>query len=165
MGFRFHRSFKVMPGVRLNLSKSGPSVSIGGKGFHENFGPRGRRTTLSLPGTGISYVTTTTHHRRAPPNGYAVAFRQKGTSEDFYYFGADQEVHMTPDQCAPLNRAAATVVKERLEGMDPPAECRIVKLDMRARQQAEDTKNGLAALIGLVIGLAVFLAIVLAANA
>jgi uncharacterized protein DUF4236 len=55
MGWRFRHSFKVIPGVRLNLSKSGLSCSIGGAPFTMNLGPRGVYGTASLPGTGISY--------------------------------------------------------------------------------------------------------------
>ena len=55
MGWRFRHSFKVIPGVRLNLSKSGLSASIGGAPFTMNVGPRGVIGTASLPGTGISY--------------------------------------------------------------------------------------------------------------
>jgi hypothetical protein len=55
MGWRFRHSFKVIPGVRLNLSKSGLSASIGGAPFTLNVGPRGVYGTASLPGSGISF--------------------------------------------------------------------------------------------------------------
>ena len=55
MGWRFRQSFKIIPGVRLNLSKSGLSCSIGGAPVTLNVGPRGVYGTASLPGTGISY--------------------------------------------------------------------------------------------------------------
>ena len=55
MGWRFRQSFKVIPGVRLNLSKSGLSCSIGGAPLTMNIGPRGVYGTASIPGTGISY--------------------------------------------------------------------------------------------------------------
>lgn len=58
MGFRFYKSVKLLPGIRLNISKSGLSTSLGGPGATVNFGPRGVRQTLGLPGTGLSYVTT-----------------------------------------------------------------------------------------------------------
>ncbi|MCF8576947.1 DUF4236 domain-containing protein [Pseudomonas aeruginosa] len=32
MAIRFRKSIKVVPGVRLNISKSGVSTSVGGKG-------------------------------------------------------------------------------------------------------------------------------------
>jgi hypothetical protein len=56
MGFRFRRSFRVFPGLRLNLSKSGVSTSIGTRGAWFTIGPRGTRTTVGIPGTGLSYT-------------------------------------------------------------------------------------------------------------
>jgi hypothetical protein len=55
MGWRFRHSFKVIPGVRLNLSKSGLSASIGGAPFTLNVNPHGVYGTASIPGTGISF--------------------------------------------------------------------------------------------------------------
>jgi len=56
MGFRFRRSFKVAPGLRLNLSKSEMSTSVGRRGLWFTVGPRGTRTTVGIPGTGLSYT-------------------------------------------------------------------------------------------------------------
>ncbi len=55
MAWRFRKSFTVIPGLRLNLSKSGLSASIGGAPFTLNVGPHGLMGTASIPGTGISY--------------------------------------------------------------------------------------------------------------
>lgn len=55
MGWRFRRSVKLFPGVRLNFSKSGISTSLGRPGASINLGPKGTRYTAGLPGTGISY--------------------------------------------------------------------------------------------------------------
>lgn len=57
MGFRFSRRIRIAPGIRLNLSKSGISTSIGGRGAWLTFGRR-PRATISLPGTGLSYSQT-----------------------------------------------------------------------------------------------------------
>ncbi len=57
--FRFRRSFKVVPGVRLNLGKRSLSTSFGVKGAHYTTGSAGRRFTAGLPGTGLSYTTGT----------------------------------------------------------------------------------------------------------
>ena len=55
MGFRFHRSVRLAKGLRLNFSKSGASLSVGGPGATVNLGRRGPRATVGLPGTGLSY--------------------------------------------------------------------------------------------------------------
>lgn len=44
-----------MPGVRLNLSRSGPSVSLGARGLHYTVGMKGLRTTVGIPGSGLSW--------------------------------------------------------------------------------------------------------------
>jgi hypothetical protein len=71
MGFRFHRTVRLFPGFRLNLSKSGVSASVGTRGAWLTFGRNGTRTTVGLPGTGISYTTTSlaseTQNAVAPP--------------------------------------------------------------------------------------------------
>ncbi len=55
MGWRFRQSFTIVPGLRLNLSKSGLSASIGRAPFTLNVGPHGVMGTASIPGTGLSY--------------------------------------------------------------------------------------------------------------
>lgn len=59
MGFRFRRSLNLGGGFRLNLSKRGAGLSVGGKGFRVGVGPRGVRRTVSVPGTGMSWVSET----------------------------------------------------------------------------------------------------------
>jgi hypothetical protein len=56
MGFRFRRSIKLFPGMRLNLSKRGIGASVGFTGLHVSSGPSGSRVTTSIPGTGVSFV-------------------------------------------------------------------------------------------------------------
>jgi hypothetical protein len=56
MGFRFRRSFRVFPGLKVNLSKSGVSTSVGTRGAWFTIGPRGTRATVGIPGTGLSYT-------------------------------------------------------------------------------------------------------------
>ncbi|MGD0884909.1 MAG: DUF4236 domain-containing protein [Thermodesulfovibrionales bacterium] len=58
MGFRFFRRFRILPGITLNLSRSGPSVSIGPRGMKVTYGPKGKRQTVGLPGTGLFYTET-----------------------------------------------------------------------------------------------------------
>ncbi len=70
MGFRFRRAINLGGLARLNLAKSGPSVSVGGHGLRAGVGRRGLRLTAGIPGTGVYY--TTTHrphgaHRTANP--------------------------------------------------------------------------------------------------
>jgi hypothetical protein len=55
MGLRFRRRLRILPGLWLNVSKSGVSTSIGGHVATLNLSKRGKMTTLGLPGSGLSY--------------------------------------------------------------------------------------------------------------
>lgn len=66
MGWRFRRSVKLLPGVRLNFSNRGMSTSIGPTGATLNFSNRGTRATVGLPGTGVSYSALTSSRTTAP---------------------------------------------------------------------------------------------------
>lgn len=56
MGLRFSRRIGIAPGLRVNLSKSGVGLSVGRKGAWLTFGPRSKRATVGLPGTGLSWT-------------------------------------------------------------------------------------------------------------
>ena len=59
MGFRFRKSFKIAPGVRVNVGKKSIGISAGVKGARVSVNSSGRTTkTVSLPGTGLSYTKT-----------------------------------------------------------------------------------------------------------
>ena len=53
MGWRFRKSVKIAPGIRLNFSKSGISTSVGVKGARITFGPDGTYVNTGIPGTGL----------------------------------------------------------------------------------------------------------------
>ena len=57
MGMRFRKSFNYGP-VRINVSKHGLGTSVGVKGCRYTKTADGKkRTTVSIPGTGLSYVS------------------------------------------------------------------------------------------------------------
>ncbi|MCH7294086.1 DUF4236 domain-containing protein [Acinetobacter higginsii] len=56
MGFKFRKSLKIAPGVKLNITNKGvSSLSVGKNGARVNLGKKGVKTTAGLPGTGLSY--------------------------------------------------------------------------------------------------------------
>jgi len=73
--FRFWRRIKIAPGVTLNLSKSGGSLSFGPRGAKFTVGSRGKRATVGLPGTRLFYTSTF-------PSGKRTAHKE-GTSRDY----------------------------------------------------------------------------------
>lgn len=59
MRLRFRRSISLCKGVKLNIGKTGVSISAGIPGFRKTIHSSGRVTTsVGIPGTGIYYVDT-----------------------------------------------------------------------------------------------------------
>src|SRR5678815_1257806 len=52
---QFRRRIKIAPGVTINVSKGGLSLSLGTKGIHYTLGKRGSAVSVGLPGTGVYY--------------------------------------------------------------------------------------------------------------
>jgi hypothetical protein len=63
--WRLFRRKSVLPGVRVNLSKSGPSFSFGVRGAHVTVGRRGVTRTVGIPGTGVFYTSRSGRHTGA----------------------------------------------------------------------------------------------------
>jgi uncharacterized protein DUF4236 len=60
--FRFYRRVHIFPGLSVNVSKSGPSLTLGMRGAHVTLGPGGVRKTVGIPGTGIYYTSHSGYH-------------------------------------------------------------------------------------------------------
>lgn len=59
MGFKFRKSVKIAPGVKLNLNKKSAGITVGGKGAHYTVNSKGKRTTsVGVPGTGVYYSSS-----------------------------------------------------------------------------------------------------------
>jgi len=55
LAIRFRRTLRIAPGIRLNLSRSGISSSIGPRGASVTLSRRGTYANVGMPGTGISW--------------------------------------------------------------------------------------------------------------
>ena len=53
MAFRFRRTMKIAPGVRLNLTKTGASVRVGARGAGVTTGTSGTAVSAGIPGSGL----------------------------------------------------------------------------------------------------------------
>src|SRR5947199_10194405 len=62
MGLRFYRRVHLCPGLSLNVSRSGPSLTFGARGAHLTVGRTGVRKTVGIPGTGIYYTSRRGYH-------------------------------------------------------------------------------------------------------
>lgn len=59
MGLRMRKSITICKGVRVNVGKTGTSLSFGTRGLRQTIHSSGQRTSsIGIPGTGLSYVTT-----------------------------------------------------------------------------------------------------------
>lgn len=80
MGLYFRKRIKILPGVHMNVSKTGTSWSVGPRGAKVNIGKRGTYVTTGIPGTGIYSRTkvssnSTSNHKMQSNNidsGYEV---------------------------------------------------------------------------------------------
>jgi hypothetical protein len=62
MGLRFYKRMHLFPGVAVNVSRSGPSLTVGVRGAHVTVGRSGITRTVGLPGTGIYYTSHRGYH-------------------------------------------------------------------------------------------------------
>ena len=63
MPFRFFQRIRIAPGLTLNLSKGGVSVSAGPRGAKFTLGTSGTRATVGLPGSGLHYTVLNPHKK------------------------------------------------------------------------------------------------------
>jgi hypothetical protein len=84
MGLRFRKSVNLGGGFRVNLSKTGVGYSWGVKGLRVTRTAKGTtRTTASIPGTGISYVTETSGKRGRQANPFDEVGGETGKAPSF----------------------------------------------------------------------------------
>lgn len=55
MGLRFQKRIRLFKGLTLNLSKTGKSFSLGGRGASVNIRGDKMTGTVGVPGTGLSF--------------------------------------------------------------------------------------------------------------
>lgn len=97
MGLRFFRRVRVLPGVTVNLSKSGASMSFGVRGAHYTVGPRGRRVTVGVPGTGLYYTQVEGARRRGGTHA-AAAVAPAFAPADRLRLGLFRRMVTSPDE-------------------------------------------------------------------
>lgn len=68
MGFRIRKNLTLLPGLRVNLSKSGASLSVGKRGATINIGRKGARSTIGVPGSGVSYSSYEPYEKKSGQN-------------------------------------------------------------------------------------------------
>jgi tetratricopeptide (TPR) repeat protein len=97
MSFRFFKRVNIAPGMHVNLSKSGGSLSFGPRGAAVTVGARGVRATAGIPGTGMYYT------KQLPGRGRsrrAAGSRPQIPQRDRLTLGFFETVFASPDKLA-----------------------------------------------------------------
>lgn len=106
---RFRKSINICKGLRLNLSKSGVSATVGGKGLSLNLGANGVFLNTGIPGTGLydrkRIAGGTTSGRKAPKRGgVSVSRAEPAPVPDFMLsLDADGRVDVTDGSGRPFH--------------------------------------------------------------
>ena len=94
MSLRFRKSFKIAPGVKLNLNKKSTSVTFGGKGFHHTISSSGRKTTsVGIPGTGLYYQDVSTSSKKTTGSSDTGSSSNQYDNNDNNYNSGDKKHH------------------------------------------------------------------------
>lgn len=95
MPFRFFRRFRIAPGLTLNLSKRGASVSVGPRGARVTMGASGTRVTAGLTGTGLHYTVLNPHKKLNSSSNRSV--RTPSTAGKIPKLGWVKRLTLSPD--------------------------------------------------------------------
>lgn len=102
---RYRKTIKVCKGVKLNVSKSGFSVTTGGKGLSLNAGARGLYLNTGIPGTGL-------YDRTKIAGGSSTPSRAKNTSTAKP--SGSYDIHMDDDGLITISQNGRRILDEAL---------------------------------------------------
>ena len=144
MGFRFGRRIGILPGLKLNFSGSGVSLSAGVRGAHLNFGSRGTYASLGLPGTGLSYRQRIGGGRSSSASSQvteeqirSVGDRQNDEMAVKAFQEGTQSTSLSPDE------ARRYIADSRFKLLDPVTGRRLTPARLEAMIKANDLKEKL----------------------
>jgi hypothetical protein len=80
MGFRFQKRIRLFKGLTLNLSKTGTSWTIGGRGASVNLRDGNATGNVGIPGTGLSYRSRLTESANANSSETEAPIDDQGSS-------------------------------------------------------------------------------------
>jgi len=143
MGFRFSRRIKILPGVRVNFSARGASLSLGPRGASVNFSSRGTFLNTGIPGTGISHREriggsgggTTRHRALDRTKLYAAGDRANDDLIRQLEHGGTVEKRMSPEE------ARKYLEDPRIKFIDPKTGRKVSARQMEARIRTAETEK------------------------
>jgi hypothetical protein len=123
-GLRFQKRLTILPGLRINLSKSGVSASLCPRGADVNIGKDGVTANAGIPGTGISYRQKVSAGGGkwlgilAVVGGLAFwAFQHAGKIEKFFAPTAPQAATAVPQPASPPQATSHAGVNTAAPGL------------------------------------------------
>lgn len=119
MGLNFRKSITLFKGVKLNLSKGGPSLSFGRSGLRQSINLKGQgRTTIGIPGTGVYYTKNTNVKKLVKQGKEKIAelsVKKKGKTEEAAALPAAAAKGTKTTKAAAKAAPAAPAVNPELE--------------------------------------------------
>lgn len=107
---RFRKSFKLAPGIRMNLSGSGLSLTAGPRGASVNFGSRGTFLNAGIPGTGLSTRTQLTSGSKSPKRTTSAASGSQRLSVKIH---EDGQIGFLTEDGTPASESAIRAAKKQ----------------------------------------------------
>lgn len=153
MGLNFRKSISLIPGVKLNLSKGGASISGGVPGFRKSINTKGQvTTTASIPGTGIYYTDKKkigaakkkTEKEAAKEKKTKAAKEPKETKTKAAKQPAVQETPAPAAQAAPVTRTVPAYTPRQTASFAPPYSAAVPDLTKQVDENALKTIHKMA---------------------
>lgn len=139
MGWRYRRSVKICKGVKVNFSKTGASLTLGGPGHSVNISENGTRVTYGIPGTGLSY-TEKISDEGLPPLGSRSRAGKHKSREIIIYMNEKGQISFTyADGTAITDEAVIKKVKSSPQYKTTKENLnrqRLAKIDNKVRNAA-----------------------------
>ena len=145
MTLRFRQTFRLFPGVRINVGKRGLSATIGVPGAAINVGRKGVRSTVGIPGSGLSYSSTILPfagsgggNRRSAPGGGGIPDGHSGEWET-----KDEDIQIPPSTTPPADEMRQ-IVSASVDRLTTPSLSEVRELLLSARLQLQEVESDLA---------------------
>ena len=114
MALRFRRRIRLIPGVHLNVGKTGLSLSAGMRGASITAGRRGLYSNIGAPGTGLSFRSRLDGGHAAPSAGAAPVPSPQPTSFNAVLrLKDDGEVAIESDDGQPISQRQLKLLRDQ----------------------------------------------------
>lgn len=120
MAYRFQRRIKIAPGLRVNVSKGGVSLSAGPRGASMTLGKRGLYGNVGVPGTGMSYREKLNGRKASPRDaggGSSKSVLMKVDDDGNFYILDESGQELPESVIRQIKRSNGNVIRDFLAGV------------------------------------------------